>query len=115
MERVMVTGIRRVLAWSGLVLAIVVATAVLAPFASPARPISAATSTFSNSATITINDGTTASPYPSTIAVSGVVGAITRVTVKITGYSHAYPDDVAVLLVAPSGKKIKLMSDVGGD
>ncbi len=41
--------------------------------------------TFTNSAFITINDRANASPYPSTISVSGMVGSITKVTVTLNG------------------------------
>lgn len=77
--------------------------------------------TFSNPATITINTasgappagGTPASPYPSTINVTGQ-GGITKVTVTLTGIAHAFPDDIEVLVVSPGGQKITLMGDVGG-
>ena len=42
-------------------------------------------------------------------------GTIAKVTPVLTGFTHTFPDDVGVLLVSPSGKKIKLMSDVGGN
>jgi hypothetical protein len=58
-----------------------------------------------------------ASPYPSTIQVSGLAGATIRdVNVKLRGYSHTFPDDVDVLLVGPArtGKDALIMSDAGG-
>jgi subtilisin-like proprotein convertase family protein len=58
-----------------------------------------------------------ASPYPSTIQVSGLDGATIRdVNVKLRGYSHTFPDDVDVLLVGPArtGKDALIMSDAGG-
>ena len=70
--------------------------------------------TFANPATITINDAAPASPYPSTIVVSGVGGAITAVTVTLTGLNHTFPADVDMLLVGPTGQKIILVSDVIG-
>jgi len=69
---------------------------------------------FANSDPITINDATTSSPYPSVINVSGVQGAISRVLVTLVGFSHTFPDDVDILLVAPDGRKVMLMSDAGG-
>lgn len=54
-----------------------------------------------------------AAPYPSTIAVSGLTGSVTKVTATLTGYSHTYPDDVDVLLVGPTGVAVELMSDAG--
>jgi subtilisin-like proprotein convertase family protein len=58
-----------------------------------------------------------ASPYPSTIQVSGLDGATIRdVNVRLRGYNHAFPDDVDVLLVGPArtGKDALIMSDAGG-
>ena len=45
--------------------------------------VSPAVYTFSNPALITINDASPASPYPSSIAVAGVVGAVIDVDVQV--------------------------------
>jgi subtilisin-like proprotein convertase family protein len=58
--------------------------------------------------------GAPANPYPSTINISGVTGTVSKVTAKLTGFSHTFPSDVDILLVGPGGQKIILMSDVGG-
>ncbi|HEY9402983.1 MAG TPA: proprotein convertase P-domain-containing protein [Pyrinomonadaceae bacterium] len=55
-----------------------------------------------------------AAPYPSTIAVAGLTGTVTKVTVTLNNYSHAFPNDVDMLLVGPGGRKVLLISDVGG-
>ncbi len=67
-----------------------------------------------NNNSITINDNAVASPYPSTINVSGLTGVIGKVTVTLGSFSHAFPDDVDILLVAPGGQEATIMSDVGG-
>lgn len=73
------------------------------------------TVTFGNSSAITINDNSTASPYPSTINVSGVNPAyMTSVRVSISGLTHSYPDDLDIILVGPQGQRSILMSDAGG-
>jgi subtilisin-like proprotein convertase family protein len=72
-----------------------------------------AQTTFTNSTQINIPDGI-ANPYPSTINVTGLTGTITDINVRINGFSHTFPDDVAMLLVSPDGKKFILQSDVGG-
>jgi subtilisin-like proprotein convertase family protein len=86
-------------------------------FAAAAAPQSSGT-VFSNSAPITINDGasppTSATPYPSTVNVSGLVGNVVNLTVTLTGLSHTFPADVDVLLVGPTGADALLISDVGG-
>jgi subtilisin-like proprotein convertase family protein len=75
------------------------------------------TSTFANTAAITIpGTGTSgpASPYPSTITIAGFTGTVARVTVTLKQLSHTFPDDVDVLLVGPTGAKFILMSDALG-
>ena len=78
--------------------------------------------TFSNATPITINDAApngqggvpaASTPYPSPIAVSGVVGTVTKVTATLHGFHHQCPTDVDILLVGPLGQKSILMSDAG--
>lgn len=73
-----------------------------------------ATITNANSAPITIRDSNSASPYPGTINVAGMAGAISKVVVTLSGFSHTYPADVDVIVVSPDGKKVSLMGAVGG-
>ncbi len=79
-------------------------------FASVAR----ATTTEFAGGGITLNDDANANPYPSTVTVSGVVGPVTAVRVKINGLSHTNPDDIDALLVAPNGAVSAVFSDAGG-
>ncbi|HMT06871.1 MAG TPA: BACON domain-containing carbohydrate-binding protein, partial [Pyrinomonadaceae bacterium] len=55
-----------------------------------------------------------ANPYPSQRLVSGLLGTVTDATVTLTDLSHTAPDDVDIMLVAPNGRRIVLMSDAGG-
>ena len=55
-----------------------------------------------------------ASPYPSTLGVSGAPTGPGSIKLLINGYTHTYPDDNDFLLVAPGGQKMIVMSDVGG-
>jgi VCBS repeat-containing protein len=102
------------------------ALVVLAGVALSAPPGASATG-FVNPAPITINDGSEdclpeqpslaparATPYPSQIIVSGLTGTVTDVNATLVGFTHPFPDDVAVLLVAPGGEHTILMADVGG-
>ena len=73
-----------------------------------------ATTSFSNSAAITIPGQGSASPYPSSIVVSGVTGLVTKAVVTLHGVAHGFPDDVDILLVSPTGQRVVLMSDAGG-
>jgi subtilisin-like proprotein convertase family protein len=63
--------------------------------------------TFTNASPITINDNSTATPYPSSISVSGLSGTIpstsTAVMVTLNGFSHTFPNDVGIVLVGPTG------------
>jgi subtilisin-like proprotein convertase family protein len=49
----------------------------------------------------------------STMFITGRHGEVETVTANIV-VSHTFPDDLDVLLVAPSGESVVLMSDVGG-
>lgn len=70
--------------------------------------------TFSNSTYIGLEDMITrATPFGSTINVSGMTGVISNVVVTITGLSHTLPRDIDVLLVSPNGKSSVLLSDAG--
>jgi subtilisin-like proprotein convertase family protein len=75
----------------------------------------AAVGTFASSSAITVVDNQPASPYPATVAVSGLPGTITRITVTLSGVSHTFFEDIDVLLVGPAGQTVLLLSDVGGD
>lgn len=84
-------------------------------------PAGAVTNNFSNNDGITIPatgsgsfTGAPANPYPSSINVTGPAGVITDVDVTIGQFSHTFPNDVDMLLVAPNGTRAKIMSDVGG-
>jgi uncharacterized protein YegP (UPF0339 family) len=70
--------------------------------------------TLANNASVLVPVGGPASPYPSTIDVSGMTGRVSRVRVGLHGVNHGYPDDIDVLLVAPGGQGAVLMSDAGG-
>ena len=62
---------------------------------------------------LTINDGK-ASRYPSNTGPTGLAGKVTDVRCADRGFSHERPRDVDILLVAPNGQAVVLMSDVGG-
>jgi subtilisin-like proprotein convertase family protein len=70
-------------------------------------------SVFAAAAPIVINDFAAATPYPSTISVSGLSANVAKVTVTLLGLTHAFPDDIDVLLVGPQGQTVVLMSDAG--
>jgi len=92
------------------------------PTIGPGPTPTPASSTFISSTSIAIltnshNPVTPANPYPSSIAVSGVPGVISKVTVGLSDFSTsslAYPEDIDILLVGPFGQNTMLMSDAGG-
>ncbi|MCO6412813.1 MAG: proprotein convertase P-domain-containing protein [Thiogranum sp.] len=91
-----------------------IAFMILATFLGAGRA-GAATVTVTNSATITIpglGDSGIASPFPSTISVSGVSG-VTDVDVILHGLSHTYPLDLDIALEGPLGQKVILMDERG--
>ena len=57
----------------------------------------------------------TSTPYPSTISISGLTGTITDVDIVLNDVAHPFPEDLDVLLVAPDGTNLLLMSDMGGN
>ena len=79
--------------------------------------IPASATIFSNTTPIAIPDSGTATPYPANITVSGLGSSITDVNATLSSFNHAFPADVDVLLVSPTGHNVMLMSDVpqGGD
>jgi hypothetical protein len=64
------------------------------------------------------NDGANtegrANVYPSSIAVSGLAGTVTKVTVTLIGLSSSGPDDMDAVIVGPNGQQVMLMSDACG-
>ena len=76
--------------------------------------IPGATTNFGPSGAISIPSSGKATPYPSTINVSGLSGKVTKVTATLNTLSHQYADDVDVLLVGPGGQNVLLMADAGG-
>jgi subtilisin-like proprotein convertase family protein len=55
-----------------------------------------------------------ANVYPSTNRVSGVPGAITKVTLLFNGLNHSATHDLEMLLVGPTGQKVVLFSHAWG-
>jgi uncharacterized delta-60 repeat protein len=72
------------------------------------------TNTFANTNLIIINDYAAASPYPSTINVSGVGGSLIKVTVTFANLTHAWPADIDALLESPRQQSALLMANAGG-
>ena len=67
-----------------------------------------------NTLDLQVPDSGPADTYPGTNTFVGVPGVITDMTVRLESISHAHLDDLDVMLVGPTGIKIKLLSDAGG-
>ncbi|HET9248845.1 MAG TPA: serine/threonine-protein kinase [Actinomycetota bacterium] len=67
-----------------------------------------------NAAPIQIPSDAEATPYPSTIEVAGLEGAITDANVTVRGLADEFPPSLDLLLVAPGGQSVQLMEGVGG-
>ena len=71
---------------------------------------------FTNATTINIPDNpTVGSPYPSTIAVAGMVGTVTSVSVTLNGFTAPRPSNLDFLLVGPGGQNLLILSDAGAN
>jgi subtilisin-like proprotein convertase family protein len=99
-----------------LLLATMVAAVLVASGLALAAPPVTDTESFSNTGTITLIQDFQATPYPSVITVSGFPSdsQIKDVNLTLNGFSHSFPEDVDMLLVAPSGESALVMSDAGG-
>ena len=90
----------------------------LAAVACAGAPMLGQAQSFANPSLIDIPRNTLtqgpASLYPSPITVSGVGTSLTNLNVTFNNLSHAYPDDIDILLVGPAGQNVLLMSDAGG-
>ena len=92
-----------------------IVTACLAAFGLSAAGASAAQAAeFTNSQPVRLSDLQRTEPYPSTIAVSGLGGQTTKVTLTID-LDHSTKSDLEMLLVGPRGQKVLVMSDAAGE
>jgi uncharacterized delta-60 repeat protein/uncharacterized repeat protein (TIGR01451 family) len=71
------------------------------------------TASFANPLAITIPDHGPATPYPSTINLTGVAGLVAKTTVTVSNLTHTHPGDIDTLLVSPTGQKSYLMAKCG--
>jgi hypothetical protein len=72
------------------------------------------TVSYTNSAAIIINDHAAASPYPSVINVSNMLGSVSKVTITVSNLAHASPGDIDALLVSPAQHSVLFMAHAGG-
>lgn len=70
--------------------------------------------TFSSAVPITIPSSGNATPYPSTIAVTGVAAGARVKSITLGGVTHTWPQDIDAAVVSPTNTPLIIMSDVGG-
>ena len=70
--------------------------------------------TFSSNIPITIPSSGTGTPYPTTIAVTGVPAGARVRSITLGGVTHTFPADIDVAVVSPTATPLIIMSDVGG-
>ena len=70
--------------------------------------------TYTSRGSITVNDAVPATPYPSTLVLSGLKGPLRHLKVSLNSVTHTSPADLDIVLVGPSGENVMLMSDAGG-
>jgi len=71
-------------------------------------------STFTSAGPATIPDVGNATIYPMNVTVSGLTGTVSTLAVRLNSLSHTFPGDIDVLVVAPTGQKMIVQSDMGG-
>lgn len=88
-----------------------------APAIAPTAAHADGPTTFSNTTAISVpapgaaNQIGPATPYPSTVSVSGMAGLTTDVQVTLHGVTHGILNDIDALLVSPSGENLIFLSD----
>lgn len=72
---------------------------------------SAATTSFTNSTAIIVPALGSASPYPSSVNVTGLLAPVSDVNVRLNNFSHNRPFDLGIVIVGPAGppQAIELM------
>lgn len=92
-------------------LAVSLCAVTLALIAAPA----AHAQTYSNPTWIEIPDQGTATPYPSTISVTGGPTSLGYLSVTLNNFTHRWVADIKVMLVSPSGQNILLMANTNSN
>jgi subtilisin-like proprotein convertase family protein len=71
--------------------------------------------TYANPGPISVPGEGAATPYPSTITVSGLTGVVTDVALTLPGITHANIRDLGAVLVGPTGQAFLVMDHIGGN
>ena len=85
-----------------------------ASFSTLLKVITLTSGFWANTNSILISGFGRASPYPSPIQVRCAPKLVSELRVSLLGVHHLFPEDLDILLVAPDGTALTVMSDVGG-
>jgi hypothetical protein len=80
----------------------------------PPEPVTTSTHNPTQVAVPQLGGGNVTFPYPGTTNISDLQGTLVKVTVTLHAVYHQFPDDFDILLVGPTGAKVLLWSDAGG-
>jgi hypothetical protein len=64
---------------------------------------------------VQVPDRGAANPYPVTVTVGLTASPIADLNIDVNLMTHTEPDDMDILVVAPNGRAVMVMSDAGGD
>jgi subtilisin-like proprotein convertase family protein len=101
---------------------ILAALTLLVPLQMALAPASSHAAVFSNPTSIALNDpdsqkngndNATATAYPSNLAVSGLSGTVSDVTLTLANVTYSFSNDIDVLLVGPGGQTLIPIAAVG--
>jgi Ca2+-binding RTX toxin-like protein len=93
-----------------------IVTLLVAAFSSLCLTATAGATLYSNATPLSVpNSSGPATPYPSSIAVSGFVGPVLTVRASLVSVTHSQASEIDALVVAPNGQNVVLMSGVCGD
>ncbi len=77
-------------------------------------PAGGGTASFANTGPINIPPLAIGAPYPSTINVAAMLGAISAMNITLSNVSLTWPEQIDMLLASPAGQKVVVMSAAGG-
>jgi trypsin len=80
----------------------------------PAPPAGESTTVVTQNRVLRIPLYGPANRYPTVMRVDGVAGRVVDVDVVLTGLTHGSPYDLDIVLVAPDGTQVTLLSEAGG-
>ncbi len=82
-----------------------------AGYATYQLPLGLPTVTTHPGGAVTLLDNAQASPYPALLTAAGITGRVQHVAATLTGFAHAYPNDLTAFLKGPDSVAVALFTD----